>query len=677
MSKRSHNSGLLAAALLAAAGLAAAAPEPAQLERLDRLTRDAVENPAPALRSLQALRQEAGFAAPSPSLQIHLKLAEARVWLAAGEAARSQALATELGQAGPEGAALAQLLAAELAMREGQLGRAAELARQSLLRLEADCPRESLKEAIRQQRCDYRNTWLALRLLGRQQSSEGAQALAETTNRQAMALAEAAGDAFLTALSMAGLAVINQTMGLQDQARRWMTLALQTAQGDALITAHIKNYEVAVAARSGDQQAQMRALEEGLALARQADAPMLMAQMQTGLADVYIHTGQPARALATAEPALKLVLSRRHARMARVLRNNIAVALIQLHQFDRARRELALLAGEDRGQGALIERIYELREQGEAWAAAGQAKEAIAAFHEERKLSAAVNARNREASLQQLKIKYDSDRKQRDLELLKRDKALVDHQLANRHLASQVGYAVAALLGLSLILGAVMVRRVRQANKRLKANELLLRAQSERDPLTDLANRRHFLGVMAEQAQHQFSGALLMVDIDHFKHVNDQHGHGVGDVVICEVARRLSHAVRAGDLVVRWGGEEFLVFAADVSPEQLAVLAERILQVVSSEPVATGDGALRVTVSVGFAHFPLPPARLALHWEQAVNWADMALYSAKSRGRNRAMGIATVQACDRSDLSQIEANFEAACSSERVHLRQILGPVAP
>jgi len=672
------NSGLLATALLAAAGLVAAAPEAAQLERLDRLTRDAVENPAPALRSLQALRLEAGFATPSPALQAHLRLAEARVWLAAGETTRAQALAAELTQAGPDGAALAQLLGAELAMREGQLGRAAELARQSLLSLEADCPRESLKEAIRQQRCDYRNTWLALRLLGRQQSSEGAQALAEASNRQAMELAEAAGDAFLGALSMASLAVINQTMGLQDQARRWMTLALQTAQGDALITAHIKNYEVAVAARSGDQQAQMRALEEGLALARQADAPMLMAQMQTGLADVYIHTRQPARALAAAEPALKLALSRRHARMARVLRNNIAVALIQLHQFERARRELAQLAGESGGQqGALIERIYELRELGEAWAEAGQPKEAIAAFHEERKLSAAVNTRNRETSLQQLKIKYDSDRKQRDLELLKRNKALVDRQLANRHLASQVGYAVAALLGLSLILGAVMVRRVRQANKRLKANELLLRSQSERDPLTDLANRRHFLGVMAEQAQHQFSGALLMVDIDHFKHVNDRYGHGVGDVVICEVARRLSHAVRAGDLVVRWGGEEFLVFAADVSPEQLAALAERILQVVSSEPVATGDGALRVTVSVGFAHFPLPPAKLALHWEQAVNWADMALYSAKSRGRNRAMGIATVQAGDRSELSQIEANFEAACSSERVHLRQILGPVAP
>ena len=93
--------------------------------------------------------------------------------------------------------------------------------------------------------------------------------------------------------------------------------------------------------------------------------------------------------------------------------------------------------------------------------------------------------------------------------------------------------------------------------------------QSERDPLTNLANRRHFLSVMqAEQArggaEAGFDGALLLVDIDHFKHVNDSHGHAAGDIVLCEVARRLNEAVRGDDLVVRWGGEEFLVLALKV-----------------------------------------------------------------------------------------------------------------
>ena len=125
---------------------------------------------------------------------------------------------------------------------------------------------------------------------------------------------------------------------------------------------------------------------------------------------------------------------------------------------------------------------------------------------------------------------------------------------------------------------------------------------------------------------------------------------------------------------MRWGGEEFLVFAPGVAQSQLHGLAERILFSVGAEPVTTEDGPLSITVSIGFAHFPLPPMRLALHWEQAVNWADMALYTAKSQGRNRAMGIATVDAKDSDTLQQIEADFDAACSSQRVSLQQILGP---
>ena len=116
--------------------------------------------------------------------------------------------------------------------------------------------------------------------------------------------------------------------------------------------------------------------------------------------------------------------------------------------------------------------------------------------------------------------------------------------------------------------------------------------------------------------------------------------------------------------------------AADVSAEQLCALAERILLSVAGTPVQTTDGPLRITVSLGFARFPLPPSQLLLHWEQAVNWADMALYTAKARGRNRAAGIVVVKAGDRQDLQQIEADFDAACSSERVQLQQVLGPAA-
>jgi len=165
-----------------------------------------------------------------------------------------------------------------------------------------------------------------------------------------------------------------------------------------------------------------------------------------------------------------------------------------------------------------------------------------------------------------------------------------------------------------------------------------------------------------------------MIDIDHFKHVNDQHGHAAGDAVIREVAQRIRSSVRDQDLVVRWGGEEFLVFTPNVEPADLARLAERVLNSVGSQPVATDNGPLRVTVSIGFAHFPLPPAKLRQHWEQAVNWADMVLYTAKAQGRNQAVGLAAVDARDATVLSEIEADFDAACRSQRVRLQHIPGP---
>jgi len=680
---RSHRLALLLSLALhllpaQAQGPAAApsASSPALAAQLDQLVRRDDAQSAVVLHTLQTLRQNlSDEALAHPEYLAWLDMAEGQILLADGDRAGAQRMADRLAAQNGQ-LTRSQVLRGEIASRDGHLQGTAEWARLALQTLERDCPRPDLKAAIEQLRCDYRLAWSALRLLTRTQMAEGANSAAEAGQKFALDLAQAAGDNRRSAFSMATLATLYQDQSQTELSRRWITLALQTAQGDPQALGQVKANEAILAARVGDRKAQRQALDEGLALAHEAGSRRLKAQLYVGLNDYYMQMGQPLRALQVAQPVLAMLGSLPDAQFERVIRSNMAVIRIQLRQFELARQELARLRELNQGNTNLVQLSTQLREQGEAWAAAGRPREAILAYHEERKLSAQLNARNRESALQQLKIKYDSERKQRDLNLLVSKQALVDRQLSNRQLASQVGYAVAALLGLSLLLGGVMVRRMHLANQRLKANELLLRAQSERDPLTDLANRRHFLAVMNEQSRQDFHGALLMVDIDHFKHVNDQHGHGTGDVVICEVARRLSHAVRQGDLVVRWGGEEFLVFASAVSSEQLASLAERILHTVADMPVHSADGPLRITVSLGFAHFPLPPGELPLHWEQAVNWADMALYTAKSRGRNRAMGIAAVRAADRNSLESIAADFEAACSNEQVSLQQILGPRA-
>jgi diguanylate cyclase (GGDEF)-like protein len=143
------------------------------------------------------------------------------------------------------------------------------------------------------------------------------------------------------------------------------------------------------------------------------------------------------------------------------------------------------------------------------------------------------------------------------------------------------------------------------------------------------------------------------------------------------VGRRIKAAVRDTDLVVRWGGEEFLVFAPELPGDDLALMAERILRSIGSQPVETSEGPLRVTASMGFASFPLggsAGAGLRLHWEQAVNWADMVLYKAKAEGRNRGVGISAVEAPDAHSLSAMLQDFDAACLKGQVKLRQLPGP---
>jgi diguanylate cyclase (GGDEF)-like protein len=232
---------------------------------------------------------------------------------------------------------------------------------------------------------------------------------------------------------------------------------------------------------------------------------------------------------------------------------------------------------------------------------------------------------------------------------------------------------------LSALALALLYRRVRATQRQLQSSQAQLRVQSERDPLTHLANRRHFLSVMQTARAlggGGFEGALLLVDIDHFKHVNDGHGHAAGDLVLCEVAKRLNGAVRGDDLVVRWGGEEFLVLTLQVPAEQAEQLAERVLGHVGDRPIVVQGKAVRVTVSIGYARFPLPPNTLPVAWEQAINLADMALYTAKNQGRNRAVGIVAAQAESPPELRHIEGDFDRAWHEGRVTLKVAPGPLA-
>jgi len=165
----------------------------------------------------------------------------------------------------------------------------------------------------------------------------------------------------------------------------------------------------------------------------------------------------------------------------------------------------------------------------------------------------------------------------------------------------------------------------------LDANRRLA-AQALSDDLTGLANRRHGIHELersvALAVRHGHLLGVIRVDVDRFKTINDTHGHQAGDTVLGEVARRLAAAVRGGDEVARWGGDEFVAILPDTDREGVLRAAERLRTAVSAAPIDVGEAAVEVTVSVGWAHWAgdTPDDLLAR--------ADRALYQAKDAGRN-------------------------------------------
>ena len=160
------------------------------------------------------------------------------------------------------------------------------------------------------------------------------------------------------------------------------------------------------------------------------------------------------------------------------------------------------------------------------------------------------------------------------------------------------------------------------------------------DCLTGLYNRRYIephLARIAEQAEStQREFAVMMLDIDHFKSINDRYGHAAGDKVLIEISRRLRENLRSIDLVARIGGEEFMVAMPRTGTDQAEAAAERLRRMVSSKPFSMGTDHpyLTVTVSVGVAIGGLTPLD-GDQIEAMCNQADAALYVAKNAGRDK------------------------------------------
>lgn len=164
-----------------------------------------------------------------------------------------------------------------------------------------------------------------------------------------------------------------------------------------------------------------------------------------------------------------------------------------------------------------------------------------------------------------------------------------------------------------------------------------LAALAYRDQLTGIANRRGFIEAFTrvrETAGKDARLALMLIDVDTFKTINDTLGHQAGDALVAELARRLTGMVRPEDACGRWGGDEFILLVSNTGPGELMPLADAVRQALTSRPVQLGEREVTITVSIGASEIAEGDTL-----EAAVDLADAALYRAKSEGRNRAVAF--------------------------------------
>ena len=186
---------------------------------------------------------------------------------------------------------------------------------------------------------------------------------------------------------------------------------------------------------------------------------------------------------------------------------------------------------------------------------------------------------------------------------------------------------------LAIIAGVLLCGGVGVLVWQRRLNRLLRRA-SDTDPLTGLANRRAMAAKMAALGPvTRKCYALFLLDVDHFKRVNDSFGHDVGDEVLVSYAQRLQRFVGAQGWVARWGGEEFVVLMPADTATRAGQLAGE-LQAMLSQPLPTRVGPLRTTASIGICQLPLPGGDVPNAWQHPLHIADAALYAAKGQGRD-------------------------------------------
>lgn len=470
------------------------------------------------------------------------------------------------------------------------------------------------------------------------------------------------------------LATLDEALKLAPEAGSQAALAsLKINQGIALVD--LGQHDKALAVN-----------QEALAISRKAGLAETEIVILINLADHHLRAHRYDKAESFARQALHRSEQTGSRANAAVARANVGFALAGQGRVKEGVAHVQAVIANYRDSGSRTDEEGVTAELADMYERAGLYREAVGALRQQLKLSRDIFQADQAKAISRLQEQFHAEQRQKQIELLARENRLKDTELINSKLKQSVTLlgAVVTLLSAAFIL--LLYRRVRQSNQQLKEANNQLEFHSVRDPLTGLYNRRSFLDLMKRrppsppeggrrEAATENQDGLMILDIDHFKSINDTWGHATGDAVLVEVAQRLRGTVRESDMVLRWGGEEFLVYSPRANPQHLNGLAERLLEAIGSRPVVAGEQSIQVTVTAGFIALPYSGISEALcNWEKALQIADMALYLGKVNGRNRAYGVGPLRVPPEVALPVLDHDLSAALKADMLELTEVMGP---
>ncbi|MBV8635334.1 MAG: diguanylate cyclase [Burkholderiaceae bacterium] len=435
----------------------------------------------------------------------------------------------------------------------------------------------------------------------------------------------------------------------------------------------------------GNQEEAAKAYTEALELSRKISDPRTEATALNNLADYNLSKGRYAECVRYAQDTIPQAQMVGDGELTATAYVNLGLCRINSGALQQGAADVKRGMDFFRESKELPQVELTLGQLTDAYEHAGQYQEALKALREQRELSDQLFRADRDRSLAELQAKFDAVQREKQIDALQQKNELQGVELSNKNLQRVIFFlaALAALATAGFV--ALLYRKVRRSNRELYETNLKLEQQSTRDPLTGLLNRRAFQDMMRSRAQvpdrRAIDGglpphALVLLDIDHFKLINDTYGHACGDLVLIELGRRLSQIMREDDMLMRWGGEEFLIYLNHIPAEHLAPIVERVLSAVGTEPIATAENSIIATTSAGYISLPLGRSErgVEMNWERALHLADTALYLAKTRGRNQAIGV-KLSDIGPEDFSRLMlGDLEDAVRSGLVELEALAGP---